>query len=112
MSTKKHVISVRTNTSFSVDYESDRLSPQVELILLFQEPKYGAKKTKDGKHFEIVKDHELGEARFMVSIESLSRLISELQVTQAGLAKYDNLAGAINLIIEKSKDQVKDKTTA
>ena len=40
MSTKKHLIEVRSNSSFMVNYDDMKLVPQVELIVLTHEPNY------------------------------------------------------------------------
>ena len=47
MSTKKHLIEVRSNSSFMVNYDDMKLVPQVELIVLTHEPN-GKAYTKAG----------------------------------------------------------------
>jgi len=59
--TKKRLHEVRTNTNFHVNYDSNELIAQVELIFLTTEVKYEVIK-KGGKHL-IEKGHALDEFR-------------------------------------------------
>lgn len=56
--TKRTLVQIRTNSNLSVNYKDLTLSPEVELIMLFAEPKYELTKKS-----EIVKGHELNEFR-------------------------------------------------
>jgi len=38
--TKKHLVSFRSNTKFSLNYEDQNLTPQIEIIILSHEPEY------------------------------------------------------------------------
>lgn len=99
--TKKHLIEVRTNTNFNVNYESTTLVPQVELILLMQEPRYTVVKRK-GEAF-IEKGYELGEFRCFTSLAGLNAMIGELQLVAAQLQRFEQMAVALNSVIEQAK---------
>jgi len=101
MSTKKHLIEVRSNTNFSVNYESLELVPQVELILLLQEPQYKVVKKKDGAYIE--KGHELAEFRCFLSLEALNNLIGRLQETAAGLQRFEQMSVGLNRVIAQAR---------
>lgn len=111
MSSKKHIIQVLSNTNFSIDYEDFSLSPQVELILLFQEPKYKAKITKDKKHFYPEKSYTLGEARFVLTLDRLNSMIGELQALAVNLQKFEQLASGLNSIIEANQRKPETPST-
>ena len=101
MSTKQHAIGILSNTRFSVNYADNKLEPEAEIILLVQEPNY----TANQKTGDIKKDIKIHEARFLMKLSAINDFIGKLQALAAGLQKYDQLAGAINSIIEQSKDK-------
>ena len=103
MNSKQHILQVRSNTNFSINYDDFSLSPQVELVLLFQEPEYEAKISKDKKHFTIEKGDRLGEARFICTLEKLNMMIGELQIVATNLQKFKQLAHGLNTIIEHNR---------
>lgn len=109
MSTKKHIIQVLSNTHFSINYDDFSLHPRVELILLFQEPKYKAKLTQDKKHFYPEKSYTLGEARFVLTLDRLNAMIGELQVLATNLQKFEQLAAGLNGIIETNMKMKEDE---
>lgn len=102
MSTKKHILQVLSNTNFNINYKDLSLQPQVELILLYQEPKYEAKLSKDKKHFIPQKGNRLDEARFLLSTDKLNAMIAELQALAENLQMFEQLAHGLNGIIESS----------
>ena len=84
---------------FEVDYGNSKLEPESEIILLTQEPTY----TASAKTGVIKRDVKIVEARFLMKMNAINRFIGELQTLAAGLQRYDQLAGAINLVIDQSK---------
>ena len=97
--TKKHLISVRSNTKFAVDYGTKLLTPEIELILISIEPKYEAK--KDGIH----KGNEVSEFRIFSDLDGVNKLIGELQLLVAGMQQYEQLSSGINSLIEQGKEK-------
>lgn len=107
MSTKKHLIEVRSNTNFGVNYETMELVPQVELILLLQEPKYQVVKKKGEAYIE--KGHELAEFRCNLSLNALNNLIGRLQETAAGLQLFEQMSVGLNRVIEQARVAPKEE---
>lgn len=97
MSTKKTLLQVRTNTNLSVNYKDLSLSPEIELIMLFVEPKY--QPTSKGG---ITKGHELNEFRIKTDTKGISHIIGELQALQAQLTTMENMSEALNVVIKHS----------
>jgi hypothetical protein len=93
---KKTFVQVRTNTNFSVNYEDSTLSPEIELILLFVEPKYELDKKG------IVKGNQLNEFRIKTTTEGIATLIGELQALQTQLLPFTNMAEGLNAIIRQN----------
>ena len=83
--TKKTLLQIRTNSSFSVDYSNSNLVPEVELILLFSEPEYQLTTKKDG----IKKGNKLSEFRIKTSSDGINQMIGELQALQINLQMYE-----------------------
>jgi hypothetical protein len=102
--TKKHLVQLRSNTNFSVNYENNNLTPQIELILLSYEPKYNL--TKKG---EIEKGHEIGEFRIFANLEGINAMIGELQLLASQLQKFQQLSVGINQLIESAKENIEPK---
>lgn len=96
--TKKHLVTFRSNTTFSINYETNNLKPQVELILLSSEPKYEV-----NKKGQIMKGTELGEFRIFASLEGINEMIGDLQLLVAQLQNFEQLSSGINTLIESSK---------
>ena len=94
------LIQVRTNTSFSVNYENSLLVPEIELIILVSNPIY----TVNEKKGQVNKTLSVGEFRVKTDFEGISNLIGQLQATQGGLAKYQNMSNALNTIIQHQKE--------
>ena len=101
MSTKKHLIQVRSNTNMSVNYATFNLAPQVELILLTQEPVYKAKKEEDGSYIE--KSMKLSEFRVVTSLDGINEMIADLQKVASDLQVFGQMAGSLNKVIEQYK---------
>lgn len=96
--TKKHLIQVRSNCTMSVNYETSLLTPQVELILLMQEPHYEVNKKS-----EIEKSVKLGEFRTFASLDAINEMISDLQKVASELQIFQQMSGSLNKIIEQYK---------
>ena len=96
--TKKRLISFRSNTNFKLDYSTNLLSPEIELVLLSVEPKYEV-----NKKGEIMKGSELGEFRIFASLEAINVMIGDLQLLATQLQTFEQLSTSINGVIENSK---------
>lgn len=92
--TNQHLISFRTNTKFSVNYETMNLVPQLELILITVQPKYTSNKKGD-----VVKGSDVGEFRIHTTLEGINQMIGELQVLAARLQTYEQVAVGLNMVI-------------
>lgn len=102
--TKKHLISIRSNTNFSIDYTNLTLKTQIELIILCQEPVYDVNKKR-----EIVKSAKLGEFRFFTSLEGINDMIGELQALAIQLQTFEQMSVGMNKIIENAKQKQEQK---
>lgn len=102
--TKKRLISLLSNTTFQVDYKTQNLTPQIELVLLSTEPKYEVNKKS-----EIMKGAELSEFRIFTSLEGINQMIGELQSVAANLQKFEQLSVGINGLIESAKVNAQTK---
>lgn len=96
--TKKRLVSFRSNTKFSLNYETNNLTPETELILLSAEPKYDV-----NKKGEIMKGNELGEFRIFTSLESINQMIGDLQLLASQIQKFEQMSASMNSIIEMAK---------
>lgn len=96
--TKKHLISFRSNTKFSLNYDNYNLTPQVELIILSTEPEY-----KFNTKGEIMKGNTLGEFRIFTSLEGVNAMIGELQLLATQLQTFQQLSVGMNSLIENAK---------
>ena len=99
--TKKVIVQVRSNCNMTVNYTDLSLTPQIELILLTQEPLYEVNKKR-----EIEKTVKLGEFRCITSLEGLNEMISDLQKTASELQIFQQMAGSLNKVIEQYKKPV------
>lgn len=97
--TKKTLLQIRTNSSFSVDYSNSNLVPEVELILLFSEPEYQLTTKKDG----IKKGNKLSEFRIKTSSDGINQMIGELQALQINLQMYEQMSVGLNAVINQNK---------
>lgn len=97
--TKQRLISFRTNTKFSINYETLKLIPETELILLSTEPKYEV-----NKKGEIMKGNELGEFRIFTSLEGINQMIGELQLLVQRLQTFEQMSAGMNSVIEDAKN--------
>jgi hypothetical protein len=85
--------SLRSNQTFVVDYQSGKLIPQTELILLVDKPKYSQKGNK------IIKGTEIQELRFTTGAQGMREIIGMLESALKIADDYEKLGGAINNII-------------
>jgi hypothetical protein len=103
--TKKQVIQVRSNVNMNVNYENLLLTPQVELIVLTQEPLYKIQKDS------IVKASALGEFRCFISLDGLNDMISELQSVAIHLQTFHQMSGSLNKVIEQYRKPTEENKT-
>jgi len=109
---KKHLVSFRSNTKFSLNYEDQNLTPQIELIILSHEPEY-----KINSKNEITKGSALGEFRIFTTLEGVNAMIGELQLLAAQLQTFEQLSVGMNSLINNAKkkkeeeDKKENKTT-
>lgn len=89
--------SLRSNQTFTVDYESGKLIPQTELILLVEKPKYSQKGEK------IVKGSEIQELRFTTGTNGIRQIIGMLEQALIVSDNYEKLSSSINNIIVNQK---------
>lgn len=87
------LISVRSNQTYSVEYETSKLIPQTELILLVEKPLYKMKGDK------VQKTAEIQELRFTTGTNGIKHLIGMLEEALKVSDNYEKLSGAINNII-------------
>lgn len=85
--------SLRSNQTFVVDYQSGKLIPQTEIILLVEKPKYSQKGDK------IIKGSEIQELRFTTGTNGIKQIIGMLEEAVKVSDNYEKLGGAINNII-------------
>ena len=98
MATKKHLVTLRSNTNFALNYENQNLKPQIELIILTQEPEY-----KANKKGEIEKGYAIGEFRIHTTLEGINVMIGELQLLATQLQTFEQLSTGMNKLIENAK---------
>lgn len=95
---KKYFVGVLSNTHFTVDYNTNNLEPQIEVVLLTQEVKYKASSKGD-----IQKGIDVGEFRIFTSLEGVNDMIGKLQAMASELQKFQQLSVGVNQLIEHSK---------
>lgn len=95
-----NLISVRSNCNFALNYETGKLHPQTEVILITTAPKYVINKKKDG----YTKETDISEYRFISSLEGINTLIGELQLVVKNMNAFEQTAASFNVIIEASKN--------
>jgi len=93
------LISVRSNCNFALNYETGKLMPQTEVILITTSPKYVLDKKKTG----YIKEVDIQEVRFISSVEGLNILIGELQLLLTNANTFEQMSAGFNAIIESSK---------
>lgn len=97
--TKNNIVAIRSNCTFALNYETSKLTPQAELILINISPVY-----KD-KGSSIQKSTQVTEFRTNVSLEALNHLIGELQILVKNMTQFDQLAGGLNAVIDANKQK-------
>lgn len=95
----KQLVSVRSNCTFALDYNSGKLHPQTEVIIITQSPNYVVRKDK------IVRELKADEFRFRSTLEGINALIGELQVLVQNMNNFEQTAGAFNVIIESARQR-------
>jgi phage-related minor tail protein len=102
MDADKHILQVRSNTRFVVNYDDHTLYPELELILITQQVKYDVNDDDS-----ITKGYCVEEARFKLTQKGVNRLIGELQLLSSGLQHYEQLGASINALIRNSQEHQK-----
>lgn len=97
----KTIVSVRSNCDFSLNYETGKLYPQAEVILITSCPKYKL----NSKKRELTKEQEIEEFRFKAGLEGVNKLIGELQLVVKNMNAFEQTAASFNVIIESAKQQ-------
>ncbi len=95
------LIQVRTNTTFSLNYKTGKLDPQIELILLVSKPSYSI----DTKKSAIIKNVAIDEVRIFTEPAGIAALIGELTALQAPMQSIENLGAAFNTIIKNAPQE-------
>lgn len=95
-----NLISVRSNCNFALNYETGKLHPQTEVILITTSPKY----VLDKKGSKFSKEMDITEYRFLSSLEGINTLIGELQLVVKNMNAFEQTAASLNVIIEASKN--------
>jgi len=94
----KQLASVRTNLSFSVENGTTELKPTIEVVLLTYKPEYSFN-TKD----QIQQKRALDETRLILSTNGLNQLIANLQLGLSQIQQYEQMAVALNNVVEAMK---------
>jgi hypothetical protein len=81
------------NTSFIVNYNTGKLIPSVELVILTSQPTFTEQKGEYKKTFETI------EFRFHTNLSGINHLIGELQAAAAGITELEQMASKINALI-------------
>lgn len=95
------LISVRSNCNFGLNYETCKLHPQAEIIIITTCPKY----VVDKKKTSFTKGVDIQELRFLSSLDGINTLIGELQLVVKNMNAFEQTAASFNVIIEASKQQ-------
>lgn len=98
-----NLISVRSNCNFALNYETGKLHPQTEVILITTSPKY----VLDKKGSKFSKEMDITEYRFLSSLEGINTLIGELQLVVKNMNEFEQLSASFNAIIKSAKEQNK-----
>ena len=93
------LVSVRSNCNFSLDYQTGKLHPQTEVIIITSAPKYSFNKNKTS----LQKEQEVTEYRFVTDLSGINILIGELQNLVKNMNTFEQTSAAINQIVEASK---------
>lgn len=93
------LVSVRSNTNFSVNYEQGTLIPETEIIIIIQSPVYKLNETGD----KIEKTNGISELRFTCNKKALHHLIEHLQQLEERTENSDQVVDTINEVIANSK---------
>lgn len=97
--TNKRLISVRSNCDFSLNYETGKLHPQAEVIIITTSPTYELNEAKDN----LIKEQSITEYRFKSSLEGINTLIGELQLVVKNMNDFEQMAASFNAIITSAK---------
>jgi len=92
------LISVRSNCNFALNYETKKLEPQTEVILITTCPKYEINKKRDG----FTKEVDIQEFRMIANLDGINKLIGELQLLVTQANTFEQMSAGFNAIIEAS----------
>ena len=95
------LISVRSNCNFNLNYETGKLHPQSEVILITTSPKYVLDKKQTG----FTKEMDITEYRFLSGLDGINKLVGELQLVVKNLNAVEQSAASFNVIIESAKQK-------
>lgn len=109
MSTKKSFIGIRSNTRYLLNYETNLLEADIELILLTTEPEYRLVRRKGERHVD--QRQALREFRLCTSLVGLNTLIGKLQHLAVELQKVEQLGTGLNDLIKLSVKKDTPKPT-
>jgi len=94
----KQLASLRTNLSFTVENGETELKPLIEIILLTYKPEYSFNAKS-----EIQQKKSLDETRLILSTDGLNQMIVNLKLAATQLQQYEQMAIALNKIINSIK---------
>jgi phosphotransacetylase len=97
----KQLLTVRSNSYFT--QEGKELKPYLELILISVD----GKEHKINRKYQIVSEPKLIESRLIVSPETLTQLITELQLHKKKLDAVRNNAEQMNSLIKTIMEETK-----
>jgi len=101
----QQIIEVRSNCDFSLNYDTGKLNPNGEIIILTASPKYDVNKKGD----QIIKSSEISEFRFKGSLGTVNKLIGQLQALAAMLGRFEQMSEAFNVIIKSNQPKEEEK---
>ena len=99
MEKSRTIIHVRSNCDLSVNYDTLKLTPLTELIIVGVSPVYEADEDQEKLTKKLVSE----EFRFKTDIEGMKMFIQELTEALAGMERIENMAVGLNNIIEEAK---------
>jgi hypothetical protein len=101
------LVSIRSNTKFSVNYQTGLFVPTVELIMLVDKPTY----TYDKKKENIKQEREVVEIRFDTTFSGINAIIGELKAVSDNLNQLDQIGQTVNSIIKRTAESKKDENS-
>ncbi len=106
MSTK-NIIHVRSNCDLNVNYDTLKLTPFTELILVGVSPSYESNDNMDG----LTKKFKTEEFIFKTTIEGMRLLVEQLTQVLEGMERIEKMTVGLNELIKEAqveKEKPKD----